>query len=188
MILRWGKQLERPRGIVQNEHSYNRNDEVVEKEVSTSSNDVIGNDARNANKIPNDPKKISPRPYVPPLPFPRRMAKAKIDQQFRNCLEVLQKLYINIQLTNALPQMPSYAEFLKEILSNKRKLEEDELMALIEKCSAAIQNKLPVKLKDHDNFSTPFVIENMLIDCALFDLESSVSLMSSSLYKKLDLV
>jgi len=51
------------------------------------------------------------------------MAKAKQDQQFGKFLEVLKKVYINILFTDALSQMPSYAKFLKETLSNKRKLE-----------------------------------------------------------------
>ncbi|KAJ8752535.1 hypothetical protein K2173_004823 [Erythroxylum novogranatense] len=68
--------------------------------------------------------------------------------------------------------MPSYAKFLKEILSNKRKLEEHETVALTVECSAAIQNKLPPKLKDPGSFSIPW---------------SSVSLMPLSLCRKLDL-
>jgi len=83
--------------------------------------------------------------------------------------------------------MPSYAKFLKEILSNKRKLEEHETVALIEECSAAIQNKLPPKFKDPDSFSSCYLIENVSIDCALCDLGSSVSLMLFSLYQKLEL-
>jgi len=51
------------------------------------------------------------------------MAKAKLEQQFGKFREVLKKVHINISFTNALSQMPSYAKFLKEILSNKRKLE-----------------------------------------------------------------
>ena len=47
------------------------------------------------------------------------MAKAKLDLQFGKFLEVVKKLYINIRLSEALSQMPSYAKFLKEILSNK---------------------------------------------------------------------
>jgi len=46
-----------------------------------------------------------------------------------------------------LSQMPSYAKFLKEILSNKRKLEEHETVALTEECSVMIQNKLPLSLR-----------------------------------------
>ncbi|XP_050897403.1 uncharacterized protein LOC127104254 [Lathyrus oleraceus] len=44
--------------------------------------------------------------------------------------------------------MPSYAKFLKEILSNKKKLEDDERVTLNAECSAIIQNNMPPKLKD----------------------------------------
>jgi len=44
--------------------------------------------------------------------------------------------------------MPSYAKFLKKLLSNKRKIEEGETVNLMEECSAMIQNKLPPNLKD----------------------------------------
>jgi len=43
-----------------------------------------------------------------------------------------------MSFTDALSEMPSYATFLKEILSNKRKLEEHETVDLTEECSAAI--------------------------------------------------
>ena len=66
------------------------------------------------------------------------MAKAKLDMQFEKFLEVLKKLYISIPFTEALTQLPSYAKFLKVILSNKRNLEEYETIALIEECSMII--------------------------------------------------
>jgi len=123
-----------------------------------------------SDEVPKDPKTISPKPYTPPLPFPQRMAKAKLDSQFGKFLEVLKKLYLNIRFTEALTQMPSYAKFSKDILSNKRKLKEHETIALIEECNAAIQNKLLAKLKDLDTFSIPYLIENVPIDCTLCDL------------------
>jgi len=58
MIVRGGKQLEGLKGVSQSEHSHDGNDEVVGKEVCTSSNDVIGDDAHNSNKIPNDLEKF----------------------------------------------------------------------------------------------------------------------------------
>nr|KYP41207.1 hypothetical protein KK1_037440 [Cajanus cajan] len=42
--------------------------------------------------------------------------------------------------------MPNYAKFLKEIISNKKKLEEFEMVELNEKCFFLI--KLSHKLKD----------------------------------------
>ncbi|XP_020266173.1 uncharacterized protein LOC109841631 [Asparagus officinalis] len=82
--------------------------------------------------------------------------------------------------------MSSYAKFLKEVLSNKRKLEEYETVTLTEECSAIIQNKLPPKLKDPGSFSIPCVIGNVSINRAMYDLGASVSLMPMSICKKLD--
>jgi len=73
--------------------------------------------------------------------------------------------------------MPSYAKFLKETLSNKRKLEEHEIIALTEEYNVVIQNKLPAKFKDLGSFSIPYLIGNVSINRALCDLGSSVCLM-----------
>ena len=83
--------------------------------------------------------------------------------------------------------MPSYAKFLKEILSNKRKLEEHKIVALTEEYSVTIQNKLPTKLKDLGNFFISCLKGNVCIDHVLCDLGSSVSLMHHFMCKKLDL-
>ena len=91
-----------------------------------------------SDEVSKNPEITYPKPYTSTLPFPQRMANAKLDLRFQKLLEVLTKLYINIPFTDAL-QMPSYAKFLKEILSNKRKLEEHKTVALTEECSAAIQ-------------------------------------------------
>ncbi|XP_058002300.1 uncharacterized protein LOC110650304 [Hevea brasiliensis] len=81
--------------------------------------------------------------------------------------------------------MPSYAKFLKEILSNKRILEDYETVALTEECSALLQNKLPPKLKDPGSFSIPCHIGDTSIEKALCDLGASVSLMPLSICEKL---
>jgi hypothetical protein len=40
------------------------------------------------------------------IPFPQRLAKFKLDEQFRKFIEMLKKLYINIPFVEALSQMP----------------------------------------------------------------------------------
>ncbi|XP_057986667.1 uncharacterized protein LOC131171215 [Hevea brasiliensis] len=87
---------------------------------------------------------------------------------------------------NALSQIPSYAKFLKEILSKKRRLEDYETVARTEDCSAILQNKLPLKLKDPGSFSIPCLISNMNIDKALCDLGASVSLIPLSICQRQD--
>ncbi|XP_022861116.1 uncharacterized protein LOC111381556 [Olea europaea var. sylvestris] len=51
-------------------------------------------------------------PYEPPIPFPQRLRKHKMEQQYKIFLEVFKKLQINIPLADALSQTPSYAKKL----------------------------------------------------------------------------
>jgi len=62
-------------------------------------------------------------------------------------MEVLQKLYINIPLLDAI-QVPTYAKYIKDILNKKKPLPSTKVIKLTEECSAAILNKLPEKKKD----------------------------------------
>ena len=82
--------------------SLHDNENVVEKDVSSPTRDMHGEVVNDTNEIPKDCEHTSPTPYSPPLPFPQRMVKTKIDLQFGKFLEVLKKLYINIPLTEAL--------------------------------------------------------------------------------------
>ncbi|XP_073137231.1 uncharacterized protein [Henckelia pumila] len=115
------------------------------------------------------------------------LKKAKLDSQFGKFLEVFKKLNINIPFADALMKMPSYAKFLKEILSNKRKLEEHAMISLTKNCSALVQNKIPLKQKDPGNFSIPCVINDVQFDKALCDLGASINLMPYSVFRKLSL-
>lgn len=94
---------------------------------------------------------------------------------------------MNIPFVDALEQMPSYVKFMKEILSNKRRLEEHETVMLTEECTAILQNKLPPKLKDPGIFIIPCIIGNCYFDKALCDLGTSINLMSFSIFRKLGL-
>ncbi|XP_057994381.1 uncharacterized protein LOC110671527 [Hevea brasiliensis] len=159
-------------------------------ECESESTSTKAKASKEANKEKEDKKKIEekyvpPAPYKPPLPFPQRFHKAQLDKQFGKFLEVLKKLYINIPFTDVISQMPSYAKFLREILSNKRRLEDYETVALTEECSAILQNKLPPKLKDLGSFSIPCHIGETSIERALCDLGASVSLMPLFICEKL---
>lgn len=83
--------------------------------------------------------------------------------------------------------MATYAKFLKEILSYKRKLDDDSIIELTEECNAIIQNKMPPKLKDPVSFSIPCVIGKFVIDKELCDSAASVSLMPLSISEILKL-
>ena len=120
--------------------------------------------------------------YVPQISFPQRLCKYKLDEQFEKFLEVFKKLHINIPFAEALSQMPSYAKFMKEILSNKRKLEEHETVMLTKEYSANLQNKLPPKLKDPGSFTIPCTIGSLYFERSLCDLGASINLISFSIF------
>ncbi|KAJ9535713.1 hypothetical protein OSB04_un001134 [Centaurea solstitialis] len=124
---------------------------------------------------------------IPKVPYPTRLKAHKDDLQFSKFLEVFKKLHINIPFADALAQMPSYAKFMKDIISNKRKIEEQATVALTEECSAIIQNKLPQKLKDPGSFTIPVQIANSDFGRALCDLGASINLMPLTLFRKLGL-
>lgn len=109
----------------------------------------------------------------------------KLDQQFEKFLEIFKHIHLNMSFLEILTQIFAYTKFLKNILSNKRKLEKFETMALLEECSAILQNELRSKLKDPRSLSMPCMIGNKSFNKALYDLGASISLMSLSLCKRI---
>ncbi|XP_076954772.1 uncharacterized protein LOC143629365 [Bidens hawaiensis] len=97
------------------------------------------------------------RTYIPPIPYPTRLKKERLEAQYGKFLELFKQLHINIPFVEALSQMPKYAKFLKDVLS-KRKLEELSHVMLNKECSAILQNKLPEKMTDPGSFTIPCLI------------------------------
>ena len=58
--------------------------------------------------------------YMPSIPFPQRLQRAKMEEQFSKILDMFKKIERNIPFAKALAQMPNYAKFLKDILNKKR--------------------------------------------------------------------
>ncbi|XP_024022201.1 uncharacterized protein LOC112091842 [Morus notabilis] len=89
------------------------------------------------------------------LEAPVRIEKPDKDEQ--------RKLHVNIPFAEALEQMPSYVKFMKDILSNKKKLEDYEKVTLTEEFGNAVFEK------------------------ELCDLGASINLMPLSIFQKLGL-
>ncbi|XP_058746284.1 uncharacterized protein LOC131619175 [Vicia villosa] len=98
---------------------------------------------------------------------------------------MFKKLELNIPFLEALEQMPTYAKFMKDIISKKRTTESDPII-LTETCSAILQGmKIPVKKRDRGSVTIPCTIGDRSFKKALIDLGASVSLMPLSIYKRL---
>ena len=64
-------------------------------------------------------RKEGVKAYNPPVPFPQRLHKAKLEEHFSKFLNMFKKIEINIPFLEALTQMPHYAKFMKDLLSKK---------------------------------------------------------------------
>ncbi|XP_076902376.1 uncharacterized protein LOC143557109 [Bidens hawaiensis] len=95
------------------------------------------------------------RTYIPPIPYPACLKKKRLEAQYEKFLEYFKQLHINIPFVEALSQMPTYAKFLKDVLTNKRRLEELSHVTLNKECSAILQNKLPKKMTDPGGIGEP---------------------------------
>ncbi|XP_073030700.1 uncharacterized protein [Primulina eburnea] len=154
----------------------------VEENVQENGSSKQGpEDARKTGKSLNSNLTVD----INSLPFPQRAKKLQLDTQYSKFLEIFKKLHIIIPFAEALAQIPFYAKFLMEILSNKRKLVDFETVKLSEECSAILKNKLPPKAKDPGSFSIPCTIRTSFFGKALCDLGSSINLMPYSCFEKL---
>ncbi|KAJ9561910.1 hypothetical protein OSB04_007070 [Centaurea solstitialis] len=133
----------------------------------------------------SDPKKAVVTPVPPYVPYPQRLRNQKEEVQFKKFLDVFKQLHINIPLVEALESMPSYAKFLKDILSKKKRITEYETVALTERCSTLVTNKLPPKQKDPGSFTIPCSIGGKEVGKAFCDLGASINLMPLSIFRTL---
>ncbi|GKE22218.1 reverse transcriptase domain-containing protein [Tanacetum coccineum] len=107
--------------------------------------------------------------------------------QYGKFLDMIRAIRINIPLVDVLAGMPNYEKFLKELISNKHKIEQIFVAFLSDESSTMIQNKVPPKLGDPRSFLMPCNFNKSFSCNALADLDASINLMPYSLYAKLSL-
>ncbi|XP_026419888.1 uncharacterized protein LOC113315855 [Papaver somniferum] len=61
-------------------------------------------------------------PNVPIAPFPQRLIQQNKSTHYNEMLEMFKRVDINIPFLEAIKQIPAYAKFLKELCTQKRKL------------------------------------------------------------------
>ncbi|KAL9399457.1 hypothetical protein Peur_008418 [Populus x canadensis] len=161
---------------VTNESLSDKEGEINEKEMSEKGDDL--------SKIG---VKVSDLEFVPRAPFPQRLGKPKHDLMNSEIYELFKQVKVNIPLLDAIKQVPSYAKFLKDLCTVKRRLNVKERAFLTEHASAIIQFKTPPKYKDPGCPTISCIIGNHKIDQALLDLGASVNLIPYTVYEQLGL-
>jgi hypothetical protein len=104
-------------------------------------------------------------------------------------MEVFKQVKINIPLLDAIQQVPTYAKFLKDLCTQKRKSRNHipKKVLLTEQVSSLIQHNTPPKFKDPGAPTISCIIGQKEIDKALLDLGAGVNLLPYSVYQQLGL-
>nr|XP_043615909.1 uncharacterized protein LOC122587808 [Erigeron canadensis] len=143
--------------------SENEDDQVVE-EIVVEPNPAVKSPAvpststtTSATPVAN-PAVVEPqvKVYKPKIPFPQRLKKDKLKEQYG---------------------MLNYAKFIKDLVTDKRKLEEAKATFLNAECSAIVQNQISPKLEDPGSFLITFSLDAKLTCDALADIGASNNLM-----------
>ena len=123
----------------------------------------------------------------PALPFPHAMTKQRKVNHNSEIFETFKQVRINIPLLDAIKQVPSYAKFLKDLCTVKRKLNVKKKAFLAEQVSAILQNNNALKYKDPGCPTISCFIGEHKIERALLDLGASVNLLPYSVFQSLNL-
>jgi hypothetical protein len=91
-----------------------------------------------------------PRFFIPKAPYPDKLQAFKKGGKFEDILEVFKQVQINIPFLDAIQQVPSYAKFLKGMITVKRRTNVPKKVCLTEQVNSILQCKLPSSTRTLD--------------------------------------
>ncbi|KAL9374047.1 hypothetical protein Peur_033667 [Populus x canadensis] len=174
------------RNLEETLHAFMENGKVIEKptlEPCENDDESISEGKEGVESDHCKEKTDSP----PALPFPHAMTKQRKVNHNSEIFETFKQVRINIPLLDAIKQVPSYAKFLKDLCTVKRKLNVKKKAFLAEQVSAILQNNNALKYKDLGCPTISCFIGEHKIEKALLDLGASVNLLPYSVFQSLNL-
>ena len=118
------------------------------------------------------------------MTFPPKSTKKKDDEEFERFAEMLRPVFLRTRLTDIL-KMPPYAKYMKDIITNKRKIPEAEISTML--ANYTFKDGVRKKHGEPGIPTIPCSIKKNYVNTALCDLGAGASVMPFSLYKSLDL-
>ena len=115
--------------------------------------------------------------HIPLAPYPHRLRVPKKVNNHSEIYELFKQVKLNIPLLDAIKQIPSYAKFLKDLCTVKRKLDVNKEAFMTEQSTSLIRNNFPPKYKDPGSPTIFIVVGNSMLEHALVDLGASVNLL-----------
>ena len=101
------------------------------------------------------------------MPFPPNSTKKKDDEEFERFAEMLRPVFLRSRLTDIL-KMPPYAKYMKDIITNKRKILEAKISTML--ANYTFKDGVPKKLGDLGVPTIPCSIKRNYVRTALCDL------------------
>jgi len=159
-------------------------------------NNKEGNPNQNKKKDKEKHKKEElPTSYIPKAPFPAALEAntsfsfTKKGIRMDEMMELFKQVQINLPLLDTIKQVSSYAKFLKDLCTQKRRLRTQVPTKVLftQQVSAVLMDKLSPKLKDPGAPIISYVIGDLTIERVLLDLGASVNVLPSSVYDRFSL-
>ena len=125
--------------------------------------------------------------HIPLAPYPHRLRVPKKVNNHSEIYELFKQVKLNIPLLDAIKQILSYAKFLKDLCTVKRKLGVSKETFMTKQSTSLIRNNLPPKYKDPGSPTISIVVVNSKLGHVVVDLGASVNLLPYSVYVDLGL-
>ena len=125
--------------------------------------------------------------HIPSAPHPYRLRTPKKVNNHSDIYELFKQVKLNIPLLDAIKKILSYAKFLKDLCTVKRKLGVNKEAFMTEQSTSLIRNNLPPKYKDRRSPTISIVVGNSILGPSLVDLGASVNFLPYSVYVDLGL-
>ncbi|XP_071699757.1 uncharacterized protein [Rutidosis leptorrhynchoides] len=191
--LRSGKKYDNKVGekeVVQPESSKSP---IVLDEEEVSENDNNGEGVKKTEPIMNETGKAGTESKTVPFPKalkpPNQFPYGKKGPQQEDMWETFKQVKINLPLLDVIRQVPSYAKFLKDLCTQKRKQRATlpKKVELTEHLSAVVSGTLPPKFKDPGTPLIAVTVGNVNVKKALLDLGASINILPFCLVNRFEL-
>nr|GEX76960.1 reverse transcriptase domain-containing protein [Tanacetum cinerariifolium] len=110
--------------------------------IYDDSEDEANEAKKEAEPIPSKQTKSDPpqlKEYKPKISYPQHLRKEKMEERYAKFIDLITEVRINVPFVDVLVGMPNYEKFLKDLVSNKSKMEQIFAAFLNEECSAIVQ-------------------------------------------------
>ena len=112
-----------------------------------------------ADVIDGEPKQDKAS-HIPHAPYPHRLRAPNKVNNHSEIYELFKQVKLNIPLLDSIKHIPSYAKFLKDLCTVKRKLGVNKEAFMTEQSTSLIRNNLPPQYKDPRSPTISIVVGN----------------------------